>query len=490
MSAYSKHSWLPRLGTGLNRFKDQNDDYIYLTSEPKSVSQVGTPFSATWMNEIEDGIYNAGQKTLIAKSITTTWTGSVAPYTQDIAVTGLTTADIVIIGTSLTGVYADDMDILTAWSQISRIKINAGSITVYGNSATDIAIPIRMLVVSGGNTVGVDAFLCGQGNTLKKKLITKILTVNTVWTAPSNMVGGSVNVHLFGGGGAGGGVTSGGGGAGGHRATGVFSLEPGDVVPVTVGVGGAYSSTNNGGTGGVTSFGVLLSANGGGGGLTTAKGGGGGTGGGGGALSNTSFVAGGTGAYGGGGGGGGSSIASTQGSRGGPGGTFGGGGGGGVASGGGAAGGTGTGAGGSRNKNGFAGTNTTATDNEFKGTGAGGLKGTAYGGGGGGGIGGVGGNCSTTGGNASTSTAGGGGGGYGAPGGNGGTTIYSGGGGGGGGGGYGGAGLNGNASGGLTGGGGGGGGYGANNYGKGSNGASGVSGSDGVCIISYFVLEL
>lgn len=58
--AYKKHEWKARLGTGLNKFRDQDGKLYEFTSAPDSVSQPGTPFSADWMNEMEDGIAAAG----------------------------------------------------------------------------------------------------------------------------------------------------------------------------------------------------------------------------------------------------------------------------------------------------------------------------------------------------------------------------------------------------------------------------------------------
>lgn len=55
--AYSKNTWKARVGTGLNRFVDQNGNYLYLTPSPESVEETGTPFSAEWMNNIENGIH-------------------------------------------------------------------------------------------------------------------------------------------------------------------------------------------------------------------------------------------------------------------------------------------------------------------------------------------------------------------------------------------------------------------------------------------------
>lgn len=58
--AYKKHEWKARQGTGLNKFRDQDGKLYEFTSVPDSVSQPGTPFSAEWMNEMEEGIAAAG----------------------------------------------------------------------------------------------------------------------------------------------------------------------------------------------------------------------------------------------------------------------------------------------------------------------------------------------------------------------------------------------------------------------------------------------
>ena len=58
--AYNKHTWVARQGVGLNKFTDQNGNRYEFTPSPDEVTQPGTPFSAEWMNEMEDGIAAAG----------------------------------------------------------------------------------------------------------------------------------------------------------------------------------------------------------------------------------------------------------------------------------------------------------------------------------------------------------------------------------------------------------------------------------------------
>lgn len=54
--AYQPNTWQDRTGVGLNIFTDQNGVTYEFTPAPTSVTSVGTPFSAAWMNNIEQGV--------------------------------------------------------------------------------------------------------------------------------------------------------------------------------------------------------------------------------------------------------------------------------------------------------------------------------------------------------------------------------------------------------------------------------------------------
>ena len=56
LMAYQPNVWKDRLGVGLNIFKDQNEKVYEFVPAPTSVTQVGTPFSADWMNHLEQGV--------------------------------------------------------------------------------------------------------------------------------------------------------------------------------------------------------------------------------------------------------------------------------------------------------------------------------------------------------------------------------------------------------------------------------------------------
>lgn len=85
---------------------------------------------------------------LLTATITTNWTGTQAPYTQEIAVEGIKETDNPIVDIVL------DENIETAilqeknWGNVSRIKTEDGKIIVYCNKKkTTVDLPIQIKVV-------------------------------------------------------------------------------------------------------------------------------------------------------------------------------------------------------------------------------------------------------------------------------------------------------------------------------------------------------
>lgn len=109
----------------------------------------------------------------------------------------------------------------------------------------------------------------------------EVITADRTWQSPQGVR--RIRVRLVGGGGGGGGGTTsfggGGGGAGGY-AEAILSLQPGQSIPISVGVGGTPSPpTVTGGTGGTSKFGDFVVALGGLGGASSNPDSHGGTGG-------------------------------------------------------------------------------------------------------------------------------------------------------------------------------------------------------------------
>lgn len=80
-------------------------------------------------------------------TIDTAWTGSAAPYSQEIAVTGITANDTPIIDVIMSGTFATDQTRLADWSRIYRIRTAANKITVYATEKTTASLPIQLQVV-------------------------------------------------------------------------------------------------------------------------------------------------------------------------------------------------------------------------------------------------------------------------------------------------------------------------------------------------------
>lgn len=78
----------------------------------------------------------------------TTWTGSAAPYTQEISVTGLLASDTPFADIVLDDVEYDDISAaLIAYSKIYRMTAGAGKLTVYATEAITETLDIRLKVV-------------------------------------------------------------------------------------------------------------------------------------------------------------------------------------------------------------------------------------------------------------------------------------------------------------------------------------------------------
>jgi hypothetical protein len=80
-------------------------------------------------------------------TIGTEWSGSAAPYTQEITVSGILATDYPDVDIVQTGTEATDSVMRENWGMVTRIVTGAGEITVYAEEALATAIPIQIKVV-------------------------------------------------------------------------------------------------------------------------------------------------------------------------------------------------------------------------------------------------------------------------------------------------------------------------------------------------------
>ena len=90
----------------------------------------------------------AASTKLYTATIGTSWSGSAAPYTQTITVSGILATDTPIVDVNLSSVtYANKDAVIEAYSKVYRITTAANSITVYADEATTTSIPIQLKVI-------------------------------------------------------------------------------------------------------------------------------------------------------------------------------------------------------------------------------------------------------------------------------------------------------------------------------------------------------
>lgn len=109
---------------------------------------------AVTTSKIGNGAVNAAKildgavSTLYTATIGTTWTGSAAPYSQNVTVVGLTAADTPLVDIVPDAeTYATAEAQIEAYGNIIRMEAGANTLTVYSREQTAVAIPIQIKVV-------------------------------------------------------------------------------------------------------------------------------------------------------------------------------------------------------------------------------------------------------------------------------------------------------------------------------------------------------
>lgn len=96
---------------------------------------------------IDEIVEDYSPKTYTATVPITGWTGSEAPYSIDITVTGLLNTDSPIIDVIPDTVYSTAQSQIEAWSEVYKITTDANKIVLYANNVPTTAIPIQLKVV-------------------------------------------------------------------------------------------------------------------------------------------------------------------------------------------------------------------------------------------------------------------------------------------------------------------------------------------------------
>jgi hypothetical protein len=84
---------------------------------------------------------------VLTATLDTTWSGTSAPYTKTVSVSGILSTDTPIIDVVMSGTYSTDEARTEAWGYIYRAVTANGSITFYATEKPTVSLPIQIRVV-------------------------------------------------------------------------------------------------------------------------------------------------------------------------------------------------------------------------------------------------------------------------------------------------------------------------------------------------------
>ena len=80
-------------------------------------------------------------------TLSTSWSGSAAPYTQTVTINGITSAHNPIVDVVMSGTYSTDQQRSEQWGYIYRAVTGTNQITFYASEKPTVSLPIRVKVV-------------------------------------------------------------------------------------------------------------------------------------------------------------------------------------------------------------------------------------------------------------------------------------------------------------------------------------------------------
>ena len=123
----------------MNTF-DSGTDIVTRASFNSRIEQANTNFVSGLAEKATTVTYTG---TLLS----TGWTGSSAPYSQTITVTGMASTDEPIYDLTLSGTYATDVTLETEWANVFDLDTGTNQATVKAHAIPTVDLPFRMKVV-------------------------------------------------------------------------------------------------------------------------------------------------------------------------------------------------------------------------------------------------------------------------------------------------------------------------------------------------------
>jgi len=123
------------------------NNYTHPANHPPSI--ITQDSSNRFVTDAEKTAWNgkANTVTYTGTLASASWTGSSAPYSQTIAVTGMASTDNAVTDVTLTGTYATDQAILTNYALVYRMVSGTNQVTAYANAIPAVDIPLQFKIV-------------------------------------------------------------------------------------------------------------------------------------------------------------------------------------------------------------------------------------------------------------------------------------------------------------------------------------------------------
>ena len=90
---------------------------------------------------------NKADLAILTTTLNTSWSGSSAPYTKTISVSGILSTDAPFIDIVMSGTYATDTARQEAWGYIYRAVTADNAITFYATDKPTVSLPLQIKVL-------------------------------------------------------------------------------------------------------------------------------------------------------------------------------------------------------------------------------------------------------------------------------------------------------------------------------------------------------
>ena len=124
-----------------------NDGKVGSTADLPLFTGTGGVVETKTATNARSAIGAASTVTYTATIPSASWTGSSAPFSKTVSVSGILSTDTPIIDLVLSGTYATDTAMIEDWGKIYRITTAANSITVYATEIPSASINIQLKAV-------------------------------------------------------------------------------------------------------------------------------------------------------------------------------------------------------------------------------------------------------------------------------------------------------------------------------------------------------